>query len=355
MATKTTSISTEASNPTAKSPRQKITEEILPKVNPDVPLRPVTNNDPNKPVDAKTIAPVAAANSNHGIQVPPASAVPAQKYGAGITEPKTPGAVDPTSPAYAQQQQARYQQLMKSGPTIQDRLIMAGLDNEAIPVGRVGGLTVGTPAPAAPTAQATPSPSSPFSRAAFTDYMQKTNPDNLSVFNSMPEERQKAIFSKWVESEKRKSGPMAAPVSPAPAGPVASAGFMSPLPSSNVPIPTATGLTPSSDRDTKMMEVLRNPKADPQAREQASTYMKVKTMYNQRGKFKREIGNLERAGRAYVRQLGNMFKNNLNRRDPKYQQQYDHWRALRKGDPQAKLIMYNELLKRPEFASLNYK
>ena len=353
MATKTTSISTEASNPTAKSPRQKITEEILPKVNPDVPLRPVTNNDPNKPVDAKTIAPVAAANSNHGIQVPPASAAPAQKYGAGITEPKTPGAVDPTSPAYAQQQQARYQQLMKSGPTIQDRLIMAGLDNEAIPVGRVGGLTVGTTATAAPTAQATPSPSSPFSRAAFTDYMQKTNPDNLSVFNSMPEERQKAIFSKWVESETKKQGPTGSAGTVAPA--VRTTIPEGALPSSNLPIPTATGLTPSSSRDEQMQAVLQNPKADPQAREQAATYMKVKTMYNQRGKFEREIGNLERAGRAYVRQLGNMFKNSLNRRDPKYQQQYDHWRALRKGDPQAKLIMYNELLKRPEFASLNYK
>lgn len=354
MATKTTSISTEASNPTAKSPRQKITEEILPKVNPDVPLRPVTNNDPNKPVDAKTIAPVAAANSNHGIQVPPASAAPAQKYGAGITEPVVAGAVDPASPAYAQQQQARYQQLMKSGPTIQDRLIMAGLDNEAIPVGRVGGLTVGTSAPTGTAATvatgASAMPASPFTREAFTEYMKKTTPDNLSIFKAMPEERQKAIFSKWVESETKKQGPAG---SAAPA--VRTTIPEGALPSSNLPIPTATGLTPSSDRDEKMQAVLQNPKADPMAREQAATYMKVKTMYNQRGKFGREIDNLERAGRAYVRQLGNMFKNNLNRRDPKYQQQYDHWRALRKGDPQAKLIMYNELLKRPEFASLNYK
>lgn len=104
-----------------------------------------------------------------------------------------------------------------------------------------------------------------------------------------------------------------------------------------------------------MLAVLRNPNASSQAREQAATYQKVMTMYNQRGKFKGEIDKLERAERAYVRQLGNMFKNSLNRKDPKYQQEYDHWRALRKKDPQAKLIMYNELLKRPEFASLDYK
>ena len=52
MATQSTDISSEGKNPATKSPRQKITEEVLPKVNPDVPLRPVTNNDPNKPVDA---------------------------------------------------------------------------------------------------------------------------------------------------------------------------------------------------------------------------------------------------------------------------------------------------------------
>ena len=71
MATQSTATSSEGKNPVTKSPRQKITEEVLPKVNPDVPLRPATNNDPNKPVDAKALNEVAAANSNHGIQRPP--------------------------------------------------------------------------------------------------------------------------------------------------------------------------------------------------------------------------------------------------------------------------------------------
>ena len=109
MATQSTATSSEGKNPVTKSPRQKITEEVLPKVNPDVPLRPATNNDPNKPVDAKALNEVAAANSNHGIQRPPGTPErPSAAYWAskGITEPTVPGAADPNSRAYAEAQRA---------------------------------------------------------------------------------------------------------------------------------------------------------------------------------------------------------------------------------------------------------
>lgn len=117
MATKRTDISSETKAsggiPAAKSIKQKTMDEVLPKTNPDIPLRPMNNNDPNKPVDAKEMNTIAAANSNHGIKNPPASAAPAaaqspSPYGRGITEPAVPGAVDPNSAAYAAQQRATY-------------------------------------------------------------------------------------------------------------------------------------------------------------------------------------------------------------------------------------------------------
>lgn len=359
MATQSTDISSEGKNPATKSPRQKITEEVLPKVNPDVPLRPVTNNDPNKPVDAKALNEVAAANSNQGIQRPPASPAPANQYGRGITEPTVPGAVDPNSQAYAEAQRANYQKLMAQGPTAEDRLLMRGVDQNVsrgqMPVGRVPGATA-SPVPTGPTGSGATRPTgsatpASLSQEAFgTDIKNRLSPDDYKLYQSLNPAKQTELYNKWKEQQVKQNPSLLTAPTGSPAAPAAPAGA---LPSGGSPIPTAQVSPPG--RDEKMLEVLRDPTADPQARSQASTYLKVKTMYAQKAKFGNEIKALERASRAYTRQLGNMFKNPLNRRDPKYQQQYEHWKALRKGNPQAKLIMFNELMKRPEFASLSFK
>lgn len=356
MATQSTDISSEGKNPATKSPRQKITEEVLPKVNPDVPLRPVTNNDPNKPVDAKALNEVAAANSNRGIQRPPASPAPANQYGRGITEPTVPGAVDPNSRAYAEAQRANYQKLMAQGPTAEDRLLMRGVDQNVsrgqMPVGRVPGATA-SPVPTGsgatrPTGSATPAS---LSQEAFgTDIKNKLSPDDYKIYLSLNSAKKTELYNKWKVQQVNQNPSLLTALTGSPAASAAPAGA---LPSGGSPIPTAQ-VSPSG-LDEKMLKVLRDSTADPQARSQASTYLKVKTMYAQPAKYGNEIKALERGSRAYKRRLGNMFKNRLNRRDPKYQQQYDHWKALRKGNPQAKLIMFTEVMKQPEFASLSFK
>jgi hypothetical protein len=361
MATQSTATSSEGKNPVTKSPRQKITEEVLPKVNPDVPLRPATNNDPNKPVDAKALNEVAAANSNHGIQRPPGTPErPSAAYWAskGITEPTVPGAVDPNSQAYAEAQRANYQKLMAQGPTAEDRLLMRGVDQNVsrgqMPVGRVPGATA-SPVPTGPTGTSASRPAGSATPASLSweaydkDIGNKLSPEDRKLYQSLSQAKKTELYNKWKEQQVKKNPSLLT----ASTGPTASTVPAGALPSGGSPIPT-TQVSPPG-RDEKMLEVLRDPAADPQARSQASTYLKVKTMYAQKAKFGKEIKALERASRAYTRQLSNMFKNSLNRRDPKYQQQYEHWRALRKGDPQAKLIMFNELLKRPEFASLSFK
>lgn len=343
MATQSTATSSEGKNPVTKSPRQKITEEVLPKVNPDVPLRPSSNNDPNKPVDAKALNEVAAANSNHGIQRPPGTPErPSAAYWAskGITEPTVPGAVDPNSRAYAEAQRASYQKLMAQGPTAEDRLLMRGVDQNVsrgqMPVGRVPGPT------ASPVPMGTGDRTSASSNLTFGDFSAKMKndlpPEQYKLFQSLSPAVQTNLYNRFKAQQIRQTG---------------TTGTVGALPAGGSPIPTAE--TAPLGRDEKMLNVLRDSTADPQARAQAKAYLTVKTMYAQKGKYANEIKALERGARAYRKQLDNMFKNTLNRKDPRYQQQYDHLRLLRKNNPQAKLIMYTELLKRPEFASFRFK
>lgn len=349
MATQSTATSSEGKNPVTKSPRQKITEEVLPKVNPDVPLRPSSNNDPNKPADAKALNEVAAANSNHGIQRPPGTPErPSAAYWAskGITEPTVPGAVDPNSRAYAEAQRASYQKLMAQGPTAEDRLLMRGVDQN---VSRGQMPVIRGPEPAVPTGTTgTVGRTSASSNLTFGDFSAKMKndlpPEQYKLFQSLSPAVQTNLYNRFKAQQIRQMGTT---------GTTGTTGTVGALPAGGSPIPTAE--TAPLGRDEKMLKVLRDSTADPQARAQAKAYLTVKTMYAQKGKYANEIKALERGARAYRKQLDNMFKNTLNRRDPRYQQQYDHLRLLRKNDPQAKLIMYTELLKRPEFASLRFK
>lgn len=375
MATKRTDISKETSAsggiPAAKSIKQKTMDEVLPKTNPDIPLRPMNNNDPNKPVDAKEMNTIAAANSNHGIKNPPASAAPAaaqspSPYGRGITEPATPGAVDPNSAAYAAQQRATYaagmQQAAAGKLSAEDRLMLRGVDQN-ISRGQMPTIspTMPTQATATPRQATASAPTGPdTSTAGFYAHAEKMlGPEKYKVFMSMPEAQRNAIYSKFVES-RTKNAPAAGTATTTPAAgttaaPSGSRFPASALPSGNAPVPTSVPTTAGTGTAESMLRTLRDDTASPEARAQAQTYLRVRTMYAQPKKFGKEIKTLEKLERAKIKELSNMFRNRLNIRDPRFARQYAQYQALRKKDPQAKLTLYTELMKGPEFTHLDFR
>lgn len=382
MPTKRTDISSETSAsggiPAAKSLKQKTMDEVLPRTNPDIPLRPMNNNDPNKPVDAKEMNTIAAANSNHGIKNPPASAAPAaaqspSPYGRGITEPAVPGAVDPNSAAYAAQQRATYaagmQQAAAGKLSAEDRLMLRGVDQN-ISRGQMPTISPSMPTQATTPRQATasaPTASPDTSTAGFYAHAEKMlGPDKFKIFMSMPEAQRNAIYSKYVESQ-TKNAPAAGATAGATAGTtaVATAGTTaapsgsrfpaSALPSGNAPVPTSVPTTAGTGTAETMLRTLRDETASPEARAQAQTYLRVRTMYAQPEKYGKEIKTLEKLERAKIKELSNMFRNRLNIRDPRFARQYAQYQALRKKDPQAKLTLYTELMKGPEFTHLDFR
>lgn len=374
MATKRTDISSETSArggiPAAKSIKQKTMDEVLPKTNPDIPLRPMNNNDPNKPVDAKEMNTIAAANSNHGIKNPPASAAPAaaqspSPYGREITEPATPGAVDPNSAAYAAQQRATYaagmQQAAAGKLSAEDRLMLRGVDQN-ISRGQMPTIspTMPTQATATPRQATASAPTGPdTSTAGFYAHAEKMlGPEKYKVFMSMPEAQRNAIYSKFVESQTKNApaaGATAGTTAGATAAPSGSRFPASALPSGNAPIPTSVPTTAGTGTAESMLRTLRDDTASPEARAQAQTYLRVRTMYAQPEKYGKEIKTLEKLERAKIKELSNMFRNRLNIRDPRFARQYAQYQALRKKDPQAKLSLYTELMKGPEFTHLDFR
>lgn len=376
MATKRTDISSETSAsggiPAAKSIKQKTMDEVLPKTNPDIPLRPMNNNDPNKPVDAKEMNTIAAANSNHGIKNPPASAAPTaaqspSPYGRGITEPAVPGAVDPNSAAYAAQQRATYaagmQQAAAGKLSAEDRLMLRGVDQN-ISRGQMPVISPTMPTQTATPRQATastgskgsaPTASPDTSMAGFYAYAEKKlGPEKFQIFMNMPEADRNAMYSKFVESQ-TKNAPAAGATAGTTAAPSGSRFPASALPSGNSSIPTSVPTTAGTGTAENMLRTLRDETASPEARAQAQTYLRVRTMYAQPEKFGKEIKTLEKLERAKIRELRNMFRNRLNIRDPRFARQYAQYKALQKKDPQARLALYTELMKGPEFTHLDFR
>lgn len=63
-------------------------EDIAPASNPDIPIRPTTNNDPGKVPTPEQLAPIAQQNSNVGIQ-PTMASVPSRPAGSPPKQPLT--------------------------------------------------------------------------------------------------------------------------------------------------------------------------------------------------------------------------------------------------------------------------
>lgn len=261
-----------------------------------------------------------------------------------------PGAVDPNSPQYAQQQQTTYQGLMQraatEGLTVSETASKFGGDfmykvNTGTP-----GMPGTTAAPSIATRLAT-SPAAAGTKAntaldtAFQNYLG----DRYEKFKTLPPEKQQALKSQWV-ARATKAGLLNQGVQASGAQGTGNQGLNAP--SSSAPIKTA------GQRDEQMLRIAQDTTAAPEAREQAQAYINVKRMWANPA-FAAEKKAFQQAERNWLRAERNFFKNTLNRRDPRYKDRYRDYRNFQRGDARTKLAVYTQLLKNPRFASLGYK
>lgn len=248
-----------------------------------------------------------------------------------------PGAVDPNSPQYAQQQQTTYQGLMQraatEGLTVSETASKFGGDF-------MYKVNTGTPGMPGTTAAAGTKANTALD-TAFQNYLG----DRYEKFKTLPPEKQQALKSQWV-ARATKAGLLNQGVQASGAQGTGKQGLNAP--SSSAPIKTA------GQRDKQMLRIAQDPTAAPEAREQAQAYINVKRMWANPA-FSAEKKAFQQAERNWLATERNFFKNPLNRKDPRYKDRYLDYRNFQKGDARTKLAVYTQLLKNPRFASLWYK
>lgn len=268
-----------------------------------------------------------------------------------------PGAVDPNSAQYAQNQQGTYQALAQraatQGLTTSEKASMLGGDfayriNQGTP-GMPGAITPGVSI--ASRLAASQAGAGTKAATSMDTKFQEYLGNNLEKFNQLPAAKQQALKSAWMESATKagllnQGTPAGAPGSVTPA---VGGSRLQGLP--------GTGdqtVGSGSARDAQMLKLAQDTTASPQAREQAATYINVKRMYAN-PKFAEEKKAFKQAERNWLKTEANFFKNHLNRKDPRYKDRYRDYKNFQKGDARTKLMVYTELLKHPRFASLGYK
>lgn len=270
-----------------------------------------------------------------------------------------PGAVDPNSAQYAQNQQSTYQALTQraatEGLTTSEKSSMFGGDfaykvNQGTP-GMPGATAPGTSI-AARLATSQAGAGTKAATAIDTKFQEYLG-DKMETFNKLSPEKQQALKSAWVKSATQAGilgqGTQATPAS---ASAVGGSGLQG-LPGSGAPAPAKT-VSGAAARDEQMLKLAQDTTASPQAREQAAAYVNVKRMYAN-PKFADERKAFQQAERNWVKSEASFFKNHLNRKDPRYKDRYRDYKNFQKGDARTKLMVYTELLKHPRFASLGYK
>lgn len=267
-----------------------------------------------------------------------------------------PGAVDPNSAQYAQNQQSTYQALTQRAATqglaTSEKASMLGGDFAY----RISQGTPGMPGAVAPGASiasrlaASSAGAGTKAATALDTQFQEYLGNNLEKFNQLPAEKQQALKSAWIKSATQ-AGLLnqGAPDS----APAVGGSRLQGLPGAGTPAP-AKPLSSGAARDEQMLKLAQDTTAAPQVREQAAAYVNVKRMYAN-PKFAEEKKAFQQAERNWLKTEANFFKNHLNRKDPRYKDRYRDYRNFQQGDARTKLMVYTELLKHPRFASLGYK
>lgn len=392
-----------------KRNRQAVMEDIAPASNPDIPIRPTTNNDPGKVPTPEQLAPIAQQNSNVGIQ-PTMASVPSRPAGSPPKQPLTEqgdnqdrdyifglnrgeldeyakknlspsqralvdeakyqfmsgthalqsesdkqlfsNAVNPNTEQYAKQQQAAYQKGVSQPLTRQDVADITGFEQEryTIPTQQK---TQGTAmAPAQSQAKANAIATTVPDDDTLKADLQKLAATQGKDFNKLSEAERNRWLAEYrvfrtsiAQAQQRQ-----APTQPA---------TKQPLVPTMEGVPTRTS-TPSYQRDVDYFtKVATNREASPDDREMAKSYLLVNQIKNNPTLQSRYGRMLEKDIRTFEKQLQSQARTE-ERQAPHIRKargiagtQAEQLRQLKRTNPKAyQLQVWREVLRQPQYRGL---
>lgn len=394
--------------------RSSILNDVAPAQNQDIPQRPIQNNDANKPVTAEQLQQAGAVNSNQGIdrnnptavqsareplsmpqgsdqqQVP---ASPEQdrimnmtrqqldsfRRGSGLTNEQKQladeaafrymegshplsqdaalfsSAVDPNTPQYAAQQRQTFQEGMTRAAqnrlTPQEISARGGFDQVVVPLAM----------PQRPSAS--PLQQSPATRPALS-FEAWAKQKGYDISGLKPEELNplRSGYNVAVlqsNNARALQNTLSGNQATAPAGTQQRTFPASP---SAIPVRSSAPAQQPAQRlgfDEQMLQTARDRNASPESRAQATAWIQVQRLKNNprfanlNRLFQQEYRN--RIRQESTRLAGVRKASNWNRRLMNYNGDRSRLRALQQGDPYSKIAIYQEILKDPRFARLNFE
>lgn len=394
--------------------RSSILNDVAPAQNQDIPQRPIQNNDANKPVTAEQLQQAGAVNSNQGIdrnnptavqsareplsmpqgsdqqQVP---ASPEQdrimnmtrqqldsfRRGSGLTNEQKQladeaafrymegshplsqdaalfsSAVDPNTPQYAAQQRQTFQEGMTRAAqnrlTPQEISARGGFDQVVVPLAM----------PQRPSAS--PLQQSPATRPALS-FEAWAKQKGYDISGLKPEELNplKSGYNVAVlqsNNARALQNTLSGNQAPTPAGTQQRTFPASP---SAIPVRSSAPTQQPAQRlgfDEQMLQTARDRNASPESRAQATAWIQVQRLQNNprfanlNRLFQQEYRN--RIRQESTRLAGVRKASNWNRRLMNYNGDRSRLRAIQQGDPYSKIAIYQEILKDPRFARLNFE
>lgn len=394
--------------------RSSILNDIAPAQNQDIPQRPIQNNDANKPVTAEQLQQAGAVNSNQGIDRNNPTAVqsareplsipqenaqqqtlasPEQdrimnmtrqqldsfRRGSGLTNEQKQladeaafrymegshplsqdaamfsSAVDPNTPQYAAQQRQTFQEGMTRAAqnrlTPQEISARGGFDQVVVPLAM----------PQRPSAS--PLQQSPATRPALS-FEAWAKQKGYDISGLKPEELNPLRSGYNVAvlqsaNARALQNTLSGNQATAPAGTQQRTFPASP---SAIPVRSSAPAQQPAQRlsfDEQMLQTARDRNASPESRAQATAWIQVQRLQNNprfanlNRLFQQEYRN--RIRQESTRLAGVRKASNWNRRLMNYNGDRSRLRALQQGDPYSKISIYQEILKDPRFARLNFE
>lgn len=393
-----------------KRNRQAVMEDVSPASNPNVPIRPTTNNDPGKVPTPEQLAPIAQQNSNVGIQQP-SNPVPTRPAGSPPRQPlnvdqnadkqdrdyifgldrkqledyaKDPGklspsqralvdeakyqfmsgthelqsesdkrlfsnAVNPNTAEYAQRQRQAYQQGISQPLTAQDRADMSGFEQ--------GRYRIPTPVPNQQMQRQKQADAIALDDSTIVERLQNLAKKQGRDWSKLNEGQIQQMVSDY-RLRMAKTGQAAERLGQAPA-------TQQPQQATTQLVPTIGGVptrtnTPSHQRDLDYFtRVATSRTANPEDREMARGYLIVNQIRND-PKLKERYGRmLDKDIRTLEKQLQSQARTE-ERQAPHIRKargiagtQAEQLRQLKRTNPKAyQLQLWREVLRQPQYRGI---
>lgn len=390
-----------------KRNRQAVMEDVSPASNPNVPIRPTTNNDPGKVPTPEQLAPIAQQNSNVGIQQP-SNPVPTRPAGSPPRQPlnvdqnadkqdrdyifgldrkqledyaKDPGklspsqralvdeakyqfmsgthelqsesdkrlfsnAVNPNTAEYAQRQRQAYQQGISQPLTAQDRADMSGFEQ--------GRYRIPTPVPNQQMQRQKQADAIALDDSIIVERLQNLAKKQGRDWSKLNEGQIQQMVSDY-RLRMAKTGQAAERLGQAPATQQATTQLVPTIGG----VPTRTN-TPSHQRDLDYFtRVATSRTANPEDREMARGYLIVNQIRND-PKLKERYGRmLDKDIRTLEKQLQSQARTE-ERQAPHIRKargiagtQAEQLRQLKRTNPKAyQLQLWREVLRQPQYRGI---